>query len=157
MIDPGQLPVVDDVTRKAKVHQNVRIEVSEDILVAAVDALEEVREGNGVHFNASEDKFVDVILSVSVDSPSEEFGDKNNVKKGAVHDSEFDDSVNSSIEAVFGTQSIYIFLTPFMSSSFGVLKLFWFIETNSKVAWDSCISEDMISWPPDFPKLGLLQ
>ena len=157
MIVLGQLPVANDVAGNAKVDQNVEIEASEDMPVTAVDAFQEVREGNVVPFNASEDKFVDAILSVSVDLPRVEIEEQDNVTKVAVFASDIDDtidSVNSTIEAVFGTRSIDISLTTFMSSSTGVLKLFWIKETELEVAWDSCIFEDMISWPPDSPILS---
>ena len=95
MIVLGQLPVAIDVAVNAKVDKYVKIEASEDMPITAVDAFEEVREGNVVPCNASEDKFVDDILSVSVDLLMVEKEDKD------IDDSI--DSVNSSIKAVFGT------------------------------------------------------
>ena len=106
MIVLGQLPVANDVAVNAKVDKYVKIEASEDMPITAVDAFEEVREGNVVPCNASEDKFVDDILSVSVDLLMVEIEDKDNLTKVTVFASDIDDSidsVNSSIKAVFGT------------------------------------------------------
>ena len=103
MIVLGQLPVANDVAVNAKVDKYVKIEASEDMPITAVDAFEEVRE---VPFNAPEDKFVDDILSVSVDLLVVEIEDKDNLTKVTVFASDIDDSidsVNSSIKAVFGT------------------------------------------------------